>query len=282
MQSTSDFAEYLELIDRESEHTRQQEASLRQQIKQVRAVRRILDKLRDPLQQGHFAHTLLVLRKNAKFMHELQASEAAVAPALQRLCDQLQQDIRSSAANIAHEFPAALHSHAIKIDSTSRHPIYTFNEGFLRVELDDKDATATITPRDGKKIVVGLDVDLVVETLRAEKSRLFHRQINSQSFLRSVLKSYTAILRAEQLPAGDAVPLRSVVNRLATNRKHFSADEFNIDLAELVQQNNMLVDGKRIKLNHTRDSRKGMLLHGLESGGYMGFISFKPERKEQS
>ena len=150
------------------------------------------------------------------------------------------------------------------------------------MELDERGATATVVPRDGNETVVGLDLDLVVETLRAERTRLFDRQINPQSFLRRLVTAYNAILRTERRPVGDAVPLRRVANRLAKNLNHFAADEFNIDLSGLVRRGHTLVDGERLHLNHTRDRRQGMLLHGIESGGYVGFISFRPERKEPS
>ena len=65
---------------------------------------------------------------------------------------------------------------------------------------------------------------------------------------------------------------------MAKNLTRFAADEFNVDLSRLVQRGDLAVEGKRVQLNHTRDRRQGMLLHGLESGGYVGFISFKTEK----
>ena len=167
----------------------------------------------------------------------------------------------------------------LQIDSTSRHPTYTFNQGFLRAELDDRKFTARVVPRDGNELVVGLDLGLVVETLRSEQTRLFGRELDAHAFLRSLYTAYAAVLRAEGRSEGDEVPLRRVTNRLAKNLNRFAADEFNIDLSRLVQRGDLLVEGKRLHLNHTRDRRQGMLLHGLESGGYVGFVSFKTERK---
>src|SRR5205814_1154830 len=97
--------------------------------------------------------------------------------------------------------------------------------------------------------------------------------------LRSLHTAYAAVLRAEERPDGDELPLRRVTNRLAKNLNRFAADEFNVDLSRLVQRGDLVIEGKRLHLNHTRDQRQGMLLHGLESGGYVGFISFKTEKQ---
>jgi hypothetical protein len=59
------------------------------------------------------------------------------------------------------------------------------------------------------------------------------------------------------------------------NLNHFSADEFNVDLARLVGEGRVDIEGRRLHLNHTRNARQGMLLRGMEEGGYVGFISFK-------
>jgi len=73
--------------------------------------------------------------------------------------------------------------------------------------------------------------------------------------------------------------LRRLTNRLAKNLNRFAADEFNVDLAQLVKSGSLVIDGRRMHLNHTRQIRQGMLLHGLEEGGYVGFISFKKEEQ---
>ena len=68
-----------------------------------------------------------------------------------------------------------------------------------------------------------------------------------------------------------------VANRLSKNWARFRYDEFNVDLGNAVRSGETSIDKDRLHLNHTRDTRQGMLLHGLERSGYVGFISFKSE-----
>ncbi len=279
MESEAGFPEHLKLAERELERARRQESSLRRQLEQAVKTGRFWEDLAGSLQREHFAHALFALRRDLAFLRDLEVTDGAPTQGLRLLQRQLQQQARSSVVNVARDFPARVRECGIRIDSMSRHPHYTFNQGFLRVEIDERNVTARVVPRDGNEIVVGLDLDLVVATLCSERARIFDRKTDAQSFLRSLFTAYAAVLRTEKRSEGDAVPLRRVANRLAKNLNRFAMDEFNVDLSRLVQRGDTLVDGKRLHLNHTRDRRLGMLLNGLESGGYVGFISFKNERK---
>ena len=278
MESTSDFAGHIKLAAQEAERTHRQVDLARQQLEHAQMARCFWDDLLASLQRGHFSHALLLLRRAAGLIRDIEATDDAAGQQLRELHRQLQEHTHYSVMRIAREFPAAARDVDIQIDSTSRHPIYTFKQGFLRLEMDERKLTAKVAPRDGNEVLVGLDLDLVVETIRSEQSRLFEREVDAQSFLRRLNRAYAAVLRTEGRLDGDEVPLRRVTNRLAKNLNHFAADEFNVDLSRLVQRGDLLVDGKRVHLNHTRDPRQGMLLNGLESGGYVGFISFKTER----
>ena len=279
MESKSDFAGHVKLAEQEAKRAHRQVDLARQQLEHAQRARCFWNDLLESLRRGHSSHALLLLRREAEFIHDLEVTDDTAVQRLRELHRQLQQHTRSSVVSFAREFPAAVRDVGIQIDNTSRHPTYTFNQGFLRLEMDERKLTAKATPRDGNEVVVGLDLDLVVKTICSEQTRLFEREIDAQSFLRSLNTAYAAVLRTEGRLDGDELPLRRVTNRLAKNLNRFAADEFNVDLSRLVQRGDLVVDGKRVHLNHTRDRRQGMLLYGLESGGYVGFISFKTERQ---
>ena len=147
------------------------------------------------------------------------------------------------------------------------------------MDVDERECTARLAPRDGEEIVMGLDIRPLVEKLKAETDRLFGRQFQPEGLLKSIYTAYLAAIRAEGRPEGEEIPLRRVTNRLAKNLARFAADEFNVDLARLVTSANLVIDSKKMHVNHTRNARQGMLLRGLEQGGYVGFISFKKEER---
>jgi len=228
------------------------------------------------------AAALLVLEAfegSANGMHSLEPAELEV---IERLKADLSDTVKTSLRQFDRLFPEAAESAGIQIDDWSRHPRYTVKQGFIQIEIDERSHLATITPRDGKSIELGVDVPLIIERLRSEIERLFERQVDREKFLRTLFNAYAAVIRTDDARQDeDEVALRRVMNRLDKNlKKSLSADEFNVDLSHVVKSGHLTVDERRMLLNHTRIPRQGMLLHELEEGGYQGFISFKKEQTE--
>ncbi len=254
-----------------------QEESVRAQLAQAEGIRRFWDELSTHLSAQNLANVLLVLRKNADYVQKLRISKDPTAGTLEEIRSDALTRSAEETKNFGRAFPEAIRQAGIEPDKLSRHPRYTFRQGFIRLEIDDREFTARLAPRDGEEIVLGMDVRPVVERLVAEEARIFRRQFQPDQLLRSIYTAYMASLKAERRPDGDEIPLRRVTNRLAKNLNRFAADEFNVDLAQLIKSGKLVVDGRRMHLNHTRHIRQGMLLQGLEEGGYVGFISFKQE-----
>jgi len=59
------------------------------------------------------------------------------------------------------------------------------------------------------------------------------------------------------------------------NLANFSLDEFNVDLARAIKENKTIFEDYNLRLGHTRNTRKVILLHELEGSGYVVFISFR-------
>lgn len=220
---------------------------------------------------------LLHLNRNREYLQVLETDDSQISEQLDHLRNAALATARETASKFGRLFPHAARRAGLQIDPSSRHPKYTFRNGFIRLELDEKKLTAKLKSREGEEIEYGLDLELIIAALQDEHSRLFDRDLSPEPFLRSLHKAYTAVLRSDKLSEGTEVPIRRVSNRLGKNLSRFSTDEFNVDLARVVQSGHTSVDGRQLHLNHTRNTRQGMLLHGLEQGGYVGFISFKKE-----
>ena len=270
-------AEYLGLIAARMEAANKQVEAARRGLEQAERASRFWSEIGAHLRHQHPAQALFLLRREADYVNQLVLGGDPAAEQLRSLRSDLHQQARGAAHAFGREFPPAAREAGLQIDSVSRHPKYSFKQGFLHLDVDDREFTARIAPRDGEPTIVGLDLPVVVDCLKRETQRLFGRQLEPEAFLGSLYRAYAAVLRAEGRREGDELPLRRVTNRLAKNLNHFAADEFNVDLATLIRAGNVMIDGRRLHLNHTRNQRQGMLLYGLESGGYVGFISFKPE-----
>ena len=225
--------------------------------------------------RGELGSVLVHLDHHRDCVRSFQASQDPAWAYVESLRNDAHATVVNSLRSFGRSFPEAVRRAGLVIDSSSRHPRYTFRNGFLRLELDEKRLVAKVQSREAEEKEYGLDLELLVRVLQEEISRLFERDFKPEPFLRSLYTAYSAVLRADGLAEGTEVPIRRVTHRLAKNLNRFSGDEFNVDLARAMKSGHTTVDGHKLHLNHTRNIRQGMLPHGLEQGGYVGFISFK-------
>lgn len=268
---------HIQQIRQKAAWARKQEDAARERFQQTERARQFWESLADHLSAGNSTQILLHLRQAEGYVRHLKATSDPISPILEEIRRSAEQHATESASAFGREFPDLVRKAGLEIDSTSRHPRYTLKQGFLRVEVDDRDYTARVIPRDGEETVMGMDVVPLVEKIKAEIARIFDRQFQPDALVKSIYTAYIAALRSEGRQEGEEVPLRRVTNRLAKNLNRFAADEFNVDLARLIKSGHLTIDNKRMHLNHTRNQRQGMLLHGLEEGGYVGFVSFRKE-----
>jgi len=227
--------------------------------------------------RGEMGSVLLLIDRNREYLTALEARHDPAWQELASLRRDAYEHAVSTAKTLGRTFPEAARRGGLTIDPSSRHPRYTFRNGFIRLEFDEKRLVARLQTREGDAHEHGLDLELLIRTLLEEVARLFDRDFKPNAFLRSLYTAYSAVLRAEGLPEGTEIPIRRVTHRLGKNLNRFSGDEFNVDLARAIQSGHTMIDGRQLHLNHTRNTRQGMLLHGLEQGGYVGFVSFKRE-----
>lgn len=225
---------------------------------------------------GRAAEIVVLFRKEAEIFARLRDSGDEAVPVLESLYKQSEDVAKQTAKRFASLFPKECEAAGVELDGSSRHPKYSIRE-FIQIVVDERKLEAEITPRDANAKIIPLDIEAVVSHLRSEVERLFETKRDAKRFLAGLHRAYQAVLREEKKSPGDELPLRRVANRLSKNWKHFRYDEFNVDLGNAVRSGDTLINKARLHLNHTRDTRQGMLLHGLERSGYVGFISFKTE-----
>jgi len=227
------------------------------------------------LEKGWTLHLLALLEKEAPRLKKMRAENHPAIPAI----EDAYRSAKEERDRIFRRFPSLLEeafaNSGLSIDPTSRHPKYTLESGFFRLEIDEKKQTARLSDHEGRLAEIPADVQAVVETVRREHQRLFDRKYNAKKFLQTVRSQYKAIIRKEKQPDGSSVPIRHITRRLGKNVKGFRTDEFLVDLSRLAQDGPFEIDGRRLDLQQTRDTNQGMLLHGAAGRGYVGFIVFK-------
>ncbi len=231
--------------------------------------------LRDCLAKGWALHLLSLLEREAPRLKMMRAQGHPAIPVIEEAYRSATQE----ADRMFRRFPSfledAFRESGLSLDATSRHPKYTLQEGFFRIEIDEKKRTARLSDYEGRLAELPADIEAIVENVQREHKRVFGRACDGLKFLKSLRAQYKAIIKKEKRPDGSSVPIRHVTRKLGKNVKGFRTDEFLVDLSRLAQEGPFEVEGRRLDLQQTKDTHEGMLLHGAAGRGYIGFIVFK-------
>jgi len=258
---------------------RAEEVSARQVLERAQQATAAWTELQDYYSRGWQAHISLLLVRRASYFRGLENSDDERWKFLTEMFRNSQEDARKAVRRFPADFEQACEEAKLKLDSASRHPRYTVRN-FIVIEVDENRLQTKITPRDGEQVEMPTDVKAIVQHLVKEDKRLFGREFDGARFLRSLFTAYQAALKGDEQAGvprrmGEEIPLRRVTHRMSKNLTRFASDEFNIDLATAVRENELTIEGYQLHLAHTRNTRQGMLLYGMEGSGYVGFISFR-------
>lgn len=245
-------------------------------LKKARRSEEVWQRLFDAQKSGYSAAIYNIFRRESDWFTQLREDNDEIIPLLELLYRDSEVKATNTVRQFASLFPNACDKAGVKLDHSSRHPNYSIGK-FVHTLVNEQRLEVQVTPRDAKSVNLPADIDPLVTHLEMEVKRLFKTKRDPKQFLIGLRTAYHAVLREEKKSLGDELPLRRVANRLSKNRAHFRYDEFNVDLGNVVRSGKTKIDNVRLQINHTRNTRQGMLLYGLERSGYIGFISFKPE-----
>ena len=237
--------------------------------KRAQAADRLAGGIFTELQAGRPGEAMRIIRTGIKQVEALRDPCPEQAGALEKLREGLESRLEDVLAALPREFPEAMGAAGLQLDATSRHPRYTLLDGLLTVEFDKKALEVRVVPRDGRKIVLGVDIWAVVDHLRAEATRLGGRAFDPGAFAERLRAAYVAVLQGNGGQSGDAAPIKEVVAQLAKD-KTFRPDEFNVDLSRLVRSE--AAAASQLRLDHSRDPKHGLLLWQLDQRGYYGYL----------
>ena len=194
-----------------------------------------------------------------------------------RLAEILDAELRQGLGQVPRHLAEKFADQGLQLDSMSRHPRYTFEHEFIVVEVDELRLMATLRTRGGKPRRLALDSDLVAAATADTASRLFARRTGHIDGP-SLEAAYEFAISSEHLEVGSDVPIRSIVQALAHEQEPPPLDELNVDLAQVIAEAQS--SGRpHIVLSNTRDTSSGLLLHGMEQAGYIGYLRIERGRR---
>jgi len=271
---TTESVEISELLAEALNQAKAEEVRARQAAERAQQATTVWSRLKEFYAKGWHAHIVSIFYSEPVFFQNLRISQDHRITHLETLLKTSEEEARAALKRLPSDLDHLCKTAGIDLDRTSRHPRYTVRN-FIVIEVDEARLSARVTPRDGDPVNVPTDVPALVEHLAREHRRLFEREFDAQKFLKSLVTAYQAAIREDGRKIGDDLPIRRVIHRLGKNLNTLALDEFNIDLARTIKENNTSFENYSLHLGHTRNTRQGMLLHELEGSGYVGFISFR-------
>lgn len=203
---------------------------------------------------------------------ELSADDAAF---LQRVESVLRHKVDLVLERAELTLPDALASEGMSLDATARYPNISMESGFITVSVQEAKLIALVSSRGGVSRKEPLDPVGVARAAADVRDRIFRRKSSHVSPAK-LAQAYRALTRARSPGESAGVPIDAIRVQLSPKGKPIPVDEFNVDLAALIRTASE-TGTPTITLSNTRDTRGGILLHGLEEAGYVGYLRIESE-----
>jgi hypothetical protein len=245
--------------------------TLQREIKELRAIAQLVQAVEQAVGDGLPATALHALMRAKDARRALEQRSADSARQLEQLERDLHQHVDAQLNDIARAFPGHLEAREIKLDPSSRDPKFTIDRAFIKIYFDKKKRVAILQTRGGRKERLAPDPGPVADRVAAERARLFERDIDLAGFATKIRDAYLAVAQAP----GASVPIFDLLAQLRQQDKGLAVDEFTVDLSRLVAGGADTVEAAGMRLEQTRRQEQGLLLPGMESRGYFGYVSFE-------
>lgn len=258
------------MLEQTSERTHELKAAV-QATKHFRAV---LKEIGDSLSHQRPLHVRSLMDKHDSLVREQCESSPYSLDDWNNLRGQVEALCKKTLIRYPKLLETACAKVGLTIDSASCHPEYTFEDGFFELKLDRVGMAALFCYGRLFTRFPG-DVQTVVERLQEKRASLFDRPFEGEKFLRQLRTSYANILLPAGRPDGESVPIREIIARMTGKGTEHTLEEFMVDFSRLVNQGPRDIDRRRLELEHTRDPEQGILLHHVDTFGYIGFVRFE-------
>jgi hypothetical protein len=258
-----------------SANSKQQAKELRRKVEEAEETVQLWIRLTEFVKKRWPAHIVDLLNKRDTQLKRLYGDPQIIENILGDLRHKAKEAIEPYRRQFPRLLDQACKEASLEIHLDSRHPRYYFSNKFIVLDIDDQKILARISNHEGRLENFPADIGAIVEGVVREQKRLFDRDFEGEKFLDRIRKQYLAIIKRDNLEDGDGIPIRAITGRLGKNLKGFRTDEFLIDLSRLTEDGPLEVDGRRLDLQQTKDTKKGMLLYGQMGRGYIGFVVFR-------
>ena len=243
-------------------------------IQSAKHFRAVLKELLDHVSQNRPLHVLSLMEKHDSLAKEQCDSGHHPLDEWKKIREKAEEQAKKLLIWYPKLLEEACKDAGLDLDMTSRHPTYTFDDCFFELKVD-RTGMAELFSYGRRFARFPGDIEAVVERVKEKRTSLFDRPFEPKKFLRQFRTAYVDLLAPAGRPDGESVPIREILHRMTRKGAEHSLEEFVVDLARLVTEGPLEIDHRKLELEHTRDQDQGILLHHVDTFGYIGFARFR-------
>jgi hypothetical protein len=247
---------------------------LKQQAEAAAKAADVWSRVLDAREDGLWFRLRALIEEEKSYFRQLREAGDPIVEALEVLYKQAKEHTADLLLSLPRDIEKLAEREGLALDRTSRHPKYTFKDGFITLLVDESKRVARISNYEAKPNDVPLDIESIGAVMKTEEARLFDRKFEGTKFLQKLRSIYLGILKKEKRADGSPVPIRTIARKMASNDAKFGRDEFLIDLSRLAIEGPAEVSGFKFELQQTSDVSQGMLLYGPASRGMINLLIF--------
>lgn len=263
-----------DLIRAFSEAALSRAVELKQQVEAATKAADIWSRVLKARDQGLWFQLRALIEEEKSYFHRLREAGEPVIQTLEGLYREAKERTADLLLSLPRDIEKLAERENLALDRISRHPKYTFKDGFITLLVDESKRVARISNYEAKLPDVPLDIESIGAVMKSEEARLFAREFEGVKFLQKLRAVYLAILEKEASPDGSPVPIRIIARKMASNDAKYRRDEFLIDLSKLVVEGPAEISGFKFELQQTSDASQGVLLYGPASRGMINLLIF--------
>jgi|GEM_PF-2983150 len=249
----------------------------RDRIRLLRDIYTRVKKLKKLIEEEYVFEALENLNKDKKLFELYGKLLSEKRDQLDEIKSYLEKHCEEILLTYPNRLSSALEKYGLKLDEFANYPRLSICQGYIKFEIWERNRRGVLKAYDRKISELKLDIEKAAAAINKEYKRLFLGERDTNKILGELWEAYKKIIEREDAPIGSSIPITSVLKEISKNRKNFRLDEYIVDLTRLVESGPYVIEGLKIDFQHTRDTKKGIILQGDLARGYIGYVLFREE-----
>ena len=254
------LARQLESFDDQTEEAERHLKELKKQKKMALDLKKIFDEAKIKRQENQWAHYSNEVLEPGRIKSLREMGHEVTSEQLNNLVSlakgEAEKSVKDLSVTLPHEFLAA----GLPVDDSSRFPKFSVRENYIRIQINDKTLTASVTPANGKAVFVNADVQSILKVVIEEDQRLFNEDFDAPLFVQNLVGTITSLTGLQEKNSTSSISWKEIVKNWVGPK--ITADELGAQLGLTMRNFHQLLSANGIFFNQEKGSENSLKPYG--------------------